>query len=125
MKYETKSGKIIDYPFIENRDQLLALDPTNKYEKIVDYLTIHGETSRDKMNKKFSNFGTRALELNRVMTSMQIIEVSGMVRLQRAIKYNTSTLYKRMYPNSNGKREKGGDYSGPTSYFKLSWTKEQ
>ena len=121
MQYETKTGKIVNYPFIEDENQLLELAPSNKYENIVDYLTMRGETPRRVMNEVFGKaFGSRVTELNRAMTSMQVIEVDGIVRLQRAIKYNTTTLYQKMYPNSNGKRGKDGDFTGPKSYYKIS-----
>ena len=123
MKYETKSGKVINYNFIENEDQLKALKPKNNYEKIIDYLLQKGETPRYVLNKEFNYFKLRSAEINRVLATMHIpmviSELDGIVSLRRSAPINSSIQYKYCYPNSNGKREKGADFSGPTSYHEI------
>ena len=130
MKYEVKNGKfageVVSYNFIENERRLNELNPNNKHEQIIDYLTKHGETPRRVMDTEFDGrFRLRATELNRSMSAMQIIEVDGMVRLQRSIGYSTSKLYQKMYPNSNGRWHAGDDFTAPPSYFEIEQKKKQ
>ena len=119
MEYKTRHGNTIQYNFIENRLHLAQLTPKNQTEKIIDYLLINGQTPRKILNLIFSSFYTRATEFNRASKSLQIIEIDSVVRLQRVEKINTSKSYQSMYPNSNGERRAGDDFSGPKAYYKI------
>lgn len=119
MEYETCHGNTVQYKFVENRLQLAELAPNNRTEEVIDYLLINGQTYRKILDLIFPSFHTRATEFNRASKSLQIIEIDGLVRLQRVEKINTARSYQSMYPNSNGKRRAGDDFSGPKSYYKI------
>ena len=108
--------------YIENREQLEELYPArNKAEEIIDFLHEYGSTPEPIFRQLFPNYFTRCSEVNRMLNPAQIVhdKKTDRISIKRSIRINTSKYYGVAYPNSNGKREKGGDYSAPKSFFRI------